>query len=997
MTGLVILVLGLATVVLWTRADRLDRRLRVIEPRLDMLEFALSGSRQAEAGSAVPVPQASEAVSAAEPVAPPPAERDEEPRRATIIPAMREEPVVRSEPIEEAAAPSEELAAELAEPAELPNHRRPRFDFEDLFGRLLPIWAGGVALAVAGFFLVRYSIEQGLLGPTVRTALGFLFGTGLIAGAELAYRQEHRIADPRVRQALAGAGLATLYASFYMAGSLYGLIGPGAAFVGLALVTAAAIGLSFRFGLPSAILGLVGGFAAPVLVSSDETNLPLLALYLALVTGGLSFAGQRQGRSWLALAALAGGLGWGVLMLLSGVTGSADIVALGGYIVLLGAVIPAFTGGPSAPPLLRAAIAAIAALQLAALVSIAGYDPTAWSLYLLLAAALAFFAWREPRMREASGFAALLALWMLGMWSDAPTQGFVAVTAGLTAVFALVPLAHVWRRSERITDVAQIVLVPLGLAALVCFQFWRELGENGLAFTALGFAAIPTAACWRRWKPLAERLDYVALAPLAASAILIIAAGWFVVPPWAAPLPPALVAAGVVGLAFRREQGAVSTLAWIGIALAGLALIATGMDGQEFDRLAAIREPAIEGQTLLRWFALLLAPVLLALRPARTPSRFVGEVVGTGIAYGLAAQFLPGVALGWLMAVAAVGLALLPQRRMAAASTALAISLGWAVEPLFMWLTYAGQSLGGEAMLMAGELGWRDIALRIAPPLVALGAMARSADSDSRETRAALLAGFGILAAVAGHIAFKQVFAISTPEQFMTYGLAERTVWQAILIVAAAAMYRFADRVPGLKLAAALTVGASLAHFTLYSLLLHNPMVVAQAVGPWPLANLVLAGFAVALGGVALLRQLAPEEMPLARRACDVATMGLIVLGALLLLRQAFAGTILLDPPVGGTEDLLRSLLGIVLAIGFLGWGAYRQSRSWRIGSLVLMLVAVLKVFLLDAAGLEGLARIASFMALGFSLIGIGWFYTRQLSGGAGENRGEAKKNEMPS
>ena len=43
------------------------------------------------------------------------------------------------------------------------------------------------------------------------------------------------------------------------------------------------------------------------------------------------------------------------------------------------------------------------------------------------------------------------------------------------------------------------------------------------------------------------------------------------------------------------------------------------------------------------------------------------------------------------------------------------------------------------------------------------------------------------------------------------------------------------------------------------------------------------------------------------------------------------------------------------------------------------MLGAVLKVFLFDAAGLEGLARIASFMALGFSLIGIGWVYSRQL------------------
>jgi len=44
------------------------------------------------------------------------------------------------------------------------------------------------------------------------------------------------------------------------------------------------------------------------------------------------------------------------------------------------------------------------------------------------------------------------------------------------------------------------------------------------------------------------------------------------------------------------------------------------------------------------------------------------------------------------------------------------------------------------------------------------------------------------------------------------------------------------------------------------------------------------------------------------------------------------------------------------------------------------MLGAVLKVFWFDTAALEGLTRIASVMALGFSLIGIGWFYSKQLS-----------------
>jgi uncharacterized membrane protein len=109
--------------------------------------------------------------------------------------------------------------------------------------------------------------------------------------------------------------------------------------------------------------------------------------------------------------------------------------------------------------------------------------------------------------------------------------------------------------------------------------------------------------------------------------------------------------------------------------------------------------------------------------------------------------------------------------------------------------------------------------------------------------------------------------------------------------------------------------------------------------------------------------------------------MALIALFALSALRQAFAGSVLTASDVSQTEDLLRSLLGIVLALGFLWWGAASGRRSWRLGSLVLMLLAVGKVFLVDAAGLEGLLRIASFMALGFSLIGIGWVYSRQLAG----------------
>jgi uncharacterized membrane protein len=82
---------------------------------------------------------------------------------------------------------------------------------------------------------------------------------------------------------------------------------------------------------------------------------------------------------------------------------------------------------------------------------------------------------------------------------------------------------------------------------------------------------------------------------------------------------------------------------------------------------------------------------------------------------------------------------------------------------------------------------------------------------------------------------------------------------------------------------------------------------------------------------------------------------------------------------MGQAEDIARSVLMIALAIAFLRHGIARSAQDWRIASLALMLGAVAKVFLLDAAGLDGLMRIASFAALGFSLIGIGWLYARHL------------------
>ena len=51
-----------------------------------------------------------------------------------------------------------------------------------------------------------------------------------------------------------------------------------------------------------------------------------------------------------------------------------------------------------------------------------------------------------------------------------------------------------------------------------------------------------------------------------------------------------------------------------------------------------------------------------------------------------------------------------------------------------------------------------------------------------------------------------------------------------------------------------------------------------------------------------------------------------------------------------------------------------------RHASLVVLIVAVVKVFLYDASDLTGLYRVASFLGLGLTLIGIGYIYRRFVS-----------------
>jgi uncharacterized membrane protein len=337
------------------------------------------------------------------------------------------------------------------------------------------------------------------------------------------------------------------------------------------------------------------------------------------------------------------------------------------------------------------------------------------------------------------------------------------------------------------------------------------------------------------------------------------------------------------------------------------------------------------------------------------------------------AQVLPEDALAWTAAAIAAVLAWRAQTLWGAIATLAAIAALWALAPLFEWLRAGTLALVGTPMRIADLPSLRAIGLHLLPAIAGGAAWSVAAPPASRMRRAAGALTVA-LAAIAGHSLFRHGFAALVGGDFVLTGVAERAAWEALLLAAAWWAWTVRRRPVAIGLAV-----ASLAHFAWFTVLLHNPLWSQQAVGTWSIANLLPVAYAAGLAALLTLRRWLPGEPSWLRWAVDGGLMLAIVLLVLSELRQMFAGSLLTAAPIGPSEDLLRSFTGILLAIGFLLWGARTRERSWRIGSLALMLVAVLKAFLVDAAGLEGLARVASFMALGFSLIGIGWFYARQL------------------
>ena len=142
----------------------------------------------------------------------------------------------------------------------------------------------GVLLLFIGVaFLVKYATDHVRVPIEVRLAGVALGGIALLA---LGWRL--RLRRQGYAMILQGAGVGVLYLTVFGALRLYGLLPPTAAFALLVCIAALSAWLAIRQdAIALAAVGVVGGFLAPILTSSNTGSHVLLFSYYAVLNAGI--------------------------------------------------------------------------------------------------------------------------------------------------------------------------------------------------------------------------------------------------------------------------------------------------------------------------------------------------------------------------------------------------------------------------------------------------------------------------------------------------------------------------------------------------------------------------------------------------------------------------------------------------------------------------------------------------------------------------------------
>ncbi|MCK1658555.1 DUF2339 domain-containing protein [Bradyrhizobium sp. 151] len=495
--------------------------------------------------------------------------------------------------------------------------------FEERLGTRWVVWIGGLALALGGFFMVRYSIEAGLLGPGVRVFLGGVFALALLGAGEWSRRKESisniaALPIANIPAILTAAGTAVAFATIYAAYALYGFLVPATAFVLLGLVALGTLAAALLHGPALAGLGVVGAFVTPILVSSGKPDYWALYIYLAVVTAASFGLARIRLWRWLAVTTIA----FAVLWIFPGLDTSDLQVTPHAFHVIAGFVLAAllvvcgFMFGPTIEdgeiePVSSGSLGAYLFGAMLIVLSSAHADLALMAFTLLVGATL-LVAWRAPAATGALGAAAATVFVVFAEWAVRANPDMLVLPGG--------PMADIAP-----TAIDSAVTLHLVMAAIFAAGFgiagFLAQGRSNSAIIPVVWSVAGVATPIAILVALYARIAHLDRSiPFAILAVLLAAAFGAATEALArretrpgAMISTALFATGTLGalalaLTFALEKG------WLTIALALMSLGTAWI---------SMQRPI----PFLRWLAAIFAGLVTA-RIGYDP-RIVGDAVGT--------------------------------------------------------------------------------------------------------------------------------------------------------------------------------------------------------------------------------------------------------------------------------------------------------------------------------------------------------------------------------
>ncbi len=749
------------------------------------------------------------------------------------------------------------------------------------------IWVGSIALLMAGFYMIKYSMESGLLTPAVRVWLttGFgalLCGSGFWIGAKSVH-----VATGRIGQALSGAGIACLYFAAYAAVHIYSFLTPGQGFSAMLAVTVLAVALSLKNGAPVAMMGLVGGFLTPWLMDTGSSDTVMLFSYLFLLFCGAQFLCLQRGWWALLLGSLLGAYLWSAVVIVGYLRGAFDHLE-GTLVFVLGICLV----------------------------------NAAWAL------------WAKRRTLDAKAGRLLAGIrWLT--WCGGLVQGLVLVLVG---GFAAV-------------DMLLFSLLSVGALTLAVLREDDFIWAAWLALAAVfaGTLSNPEVSLW----------------------------SWLLVP------------LGLGGLFFGvghwRGLNSDRLLAWRSLSLAAAFLTVPLLYlNREWVHAVELTLPSSIWLGMSVLWALLIAFAGEHIFRREGDARGAGEYAAFAVilfGFGLW-TFLPDDFHAHASAVLLIVAALYWKWRELGRSE-LVVSVfaaawaGWMVWYGFEATHYFfGEAMSDEpAQDGLAMLGW---ALGVSGGATVFYAY-RKLWSESAVQAVALLCG---LFSLLGFVALYQwldeaVMPVDWSPMAVGGGLT------ALLAMAAVVFAWMAEKKPGFWYASrtlAILAGLRVLYLHLFD---------AGAEGESFFFNALLLQFGVPFIGASLLAlKSAHPGGATWRRVYQAAAMTLGFIWATFLVRDYFGSSELLGPMRSSTELYCYSVVWLLLAVAYQAIGLIRDQSAMHVGSLLLLLVTIGKVFLVDASQLEGLYRVLSFLGLGLVLIAIGFFYNKVVFARRGTRSG---------